>query len=232
MFFSRVAAGTWGIFSSYGGHDTSKLLFVQRRQVSCLFTKDSSGISLRLGRAIWLLVEVRRETQFTFLVITVILGFLTILKKSQASSPFEALNSLCLSECKRDVRTPVQIRLGPRAFSRDSTGDSEIPSSCDMKDEPAFKPLQRNPAFFRVSASWCPFPLRQKTQDPSHIPIAEGILLLICLWKVSITLHLKPGNQLSCQDDLGGMELSSSCCAKIGVPLYLTGVSQGISGVA
>ena len=88
MFFSRVAAGTWGIFSSYGGHDTSKLLFVQRRQVSCLFTKDSSGISLRLGRAIWLLVEVRRETQFTFLVITVILGFLTILKKSQASSPF------------------------------------------------------------------------------------------------------------------------------------------------
>ena len=28
---------------------------------------------------------------------------------------------------------------GPRAFSRVSTGDSDIPSSCTMKDEPAFK---------------------------------------------------------------------------------------------
>ena len=160
MFFSRGAAGTWVIFSSYGGDETSKLLFVQRRQDSCLFTKDTSGISSRLGRAIRLLVEVRRETQFTFLVATVILEFLTILKKSQASSPFEALNSVCLSECQRDVRTPVQIRLGPRAFSRDSTGHSEIASSCEMKDEPAFKPLQRNSAFFQVRASWCPFPLR------------------------------------------------------------------------
>ena len=115
----------------------------------------------------------RRETQFNFLVATVILEFLTILKKSQASSPFEALNSVYLSECQRDVRTPVQIRLRPRAFSRDSTGDSEIASSCEMKDEPAFKPLQKNPAFFRVRASWCPFPLRQKTQGPSHIPILK-----------------------------------------------------------
>ena len=82
MFFSRVAAGTWVIFSSYGGDETSKLLFVQRRQESCLVTKDTSGISLRLGRAIWPLVEVRREIQFTFLVATVILGFLTILKES------------------------------------------------------------------------------------------------------------------------------------------------------
>ena len=29
-----------------------------------------------------------------------------------------------------------------------STGDSDILSSGDMKDEPAFKPLQGNPAFF------------------------------------------------------------------------------------
>ena len=28
------------------------------------------------------------------------------------------------------------------------TGDSVIPSSCEMKYEPAFKPLQGNPAFF------------------------------------------------------------------------------------
>ena len=164
--FSRVAAGTWGIFSSYGGDDTSKLLFVQRRQYSCLVTKHNSGISSRLGRAIRPLVELRRETQFTFLVATVILGFLTILKKSQASSPFESLNSVCLSECEKDVRTPVQIRLGPRAFSMDSTGESEIPSSREMKDEPAFKPLPGNPAFFRVRSSQSSFPLRQKLRVP------------------------------------------------------------------
>ena len=35
-----------------------------------------------------------------FLVGKVILGFLSIFKKSQASSPFEALNSVCLSKCQ------------------------------------------------------------------------------------------------------------------------------------
>ena len=122
--------------------------------------KDTSEISSRLGRAIRTLLDVRRETQTTFLVATVILGFLTSLKKSQASSPFEALNSTCLLDCQRDMKAPVQIRLGPSAFSRDSTGDSYIPSSCEMKDESAFKALQENPAFFQVRASRCPFPLR------------------------------------------------------------------------
>ena len=32
--FSRVEIGTRGIFSSYGGDDPSKLMFVQRRQDS------------------------------------------------------------------------------------------------------------------------------------------------------------------------------------------------------
>ena len=59
------------------------------------------------------------------------------------------------------------------AFSRISTGDSVIPSSCEMKYEPAFKPMQGNPAFFWVRASRSPFHLRQKTQSPSHIPISE-----------------------------------------------------------
>ena len=42
----------------------------------------------------------RQETEFHFLVGPVILGFLYIFKKSQASSSFEALNSLCLSRCQ------------------------------------------------------------------------------------------------------------------------------------
>ena len=124
------------------------------------------------------------------------------------------------------------MKRGPRAFSRVSSGDSDIPSSCEMKHEPAFKALQGNPAFYLVRASRCQFHLREQTQGPSHIPIAEGSLRLRCLWKVGIPVQSKPGNPLSSRDDFWCMELSSTCSAGIGVPLDLRWVSQGISGVA
>ena len=41
--FSRVAAGTWGIFSSYGRDGHMKLGFVQRSQDSCLVSTHTSG---------------------------------------------------------------------------------------------------------------------------------------------------------------------------------------------
>ena len=109
---------------------------------------DTSGIETRLRRTIRTLLEVRQETKAHFLVGTVILGFLSIFKKSQASSHFEALNSVCLSRYQSDVILPIYMRRGTTAISRVSTGDSDIPSSCDMKHEPKFKPLQGNPAFF------------------------------------------------------------------------------------
>ena len=90
----------------------------------------------------------RQETEVHSLFGTVILDFLSIFNKSQASSPYEALNSVCLPKGKRDVRPPVQMRRTAMAFSRVSTGDSDMPSSCEMKDEPEFKPLQGNWAFF------------------------------------------------------------------------------------
>ena len=46
--FSRVAVGTRGTFSNYGGDSHAKLVFVQQRQDSCLVTRDSSGILSRL----------------------------------------------------------------------------------------------------------------------------------------------------------------------------------------
>ena len=52
-------------------------------------------------------LEVKQETEVHFLVVTVILGFLSIFKKSKASSPFEALNSVCLSRCQSDMIPPV-----------------------------------------------------------------------------------------------------------------------------
>ena len=86
---SRVAVGTWGIFSRYGRYGHSKLVFVQRRQDSCLVMRNTSGISSRLGRARRTLLEVRRETKCPFLVATVILEFLSIFKNSQESSPLK-----------------------------------------------------------------------------------------------------------------------------------------------
>ena len=95
-----------------------------------------------------MLTEVRQENKAHFLVGRVILGFLSIFKKSQASSPFEALNSMCLLRYQSDVIPAIQMRRRTMALSRASTGDSGIPSSCEMKHEPEFKKLQGNPAFF------------------------------------------------------------------------------------
>ena len=101
-----------------------------------------------LGRKIQTLLEVSQEATRPLLVGTVILVFLSNFTKSQASSPFEALNSAHLSKTQMDVRPSVQKRLRTMAFSRVSTGDSDIPSSCEMKDEPAFKAMNGKPAFF------------------------------------------------------------------------------------
>ena len=94
------------------------------------------------------LLEMSREAKLLLLVATVILVFLSIFTKSQASSLFEALNSVHLSKSQMEVRPSVQKRLRTMAFSRVSTGDSDIPSSCEMKEEPAFMALQGNPTFF------------------------------------------------------------------------------------
>ena len=101
-----------------------------------------------LGRKIQTLLEVSRLAKRSLLVGTVILVFLSIFTKCQASSPFEALNTVQLSKSQMDVRPSVQKTLSTMAFSRVSTGDSDTPSSCEMKDKPAFKALQGKLAFF------------------------------------------------------------------------------------
>ena len=73
-----------------------------------------------------MLLEIRRETEVHFLVGTVVLGILSIFKTSQASSPFEALNSRRLSMCQREVRPPVQMRWRSRAFFTVSKGESYL----------------------------------------------------------------------------------------------------------
>ena len=87
-----------------------------------------------LRRKIQTLLEVSWEDKLPLLVGTVILVFLSIFTKSQALSPFEALNSVHLLKSQMDVRPSVQKRLRTMAFSKVSTGDSDIPSSYEMKD--------------------------------------------------------------------------------------------------
>ena len=75
------------------------------------------------GRKIQTLLEVSREAKLPLLGGTVILAFLSIFTKRQASSPFEALNSAHISKSQIDVRHSVQKRLRNMAFSRFSTRD-------------------------------------------------------------------------------------------------------------
>ena len=58
-----------------------------------------------------------------------------------------------------------------------------------MKDEPEFKPILGNVTLILVRESRYTLHLRQKTQGPSHIPIAEGRLLLRYLFKVGLTVQ-------------------------------------------
>ena len=85
--------------------------------------------------------------------------------------------------------SPCPDEAGNRVFSRVSTGNSEIPSSFEMKDKPAFNPVQGNTTLFLVRASRYPLHLRQKNQGPSHITIAEGRLLFRYLFKVGLTVQ-------------------------------------------
>ena len=80
------------------------------------------------------------------------------------------------------------MRLGPKAFSRDCTEDSDIPLSWEIEDEAAFKPLQENSTFFPFRESQYPLHVRQQIQGPSHIPIVEGRLLLRSLWEGGLPL--------------------------------------------
>ena len=88
-----------------------------------------------------------------------------------------------------------------------------------------------NLAFLRIRDSRGPFHLKLKTQGPSHIHIPKGKLLFRCSCKNGLPLQSKTGNQLSSPDDMGYPDLSSCCFTEIDVPIDLTWVSQGNSGL-
>ena len=105
---TRVCTATSGFLSSYEGHIRNLLEAWQgNRDASRGEAGDPRSLSICHSDS----------------------GIPINFKTSQASSPFETLNSACLSNCKSNVMPPVQMRRGPRTFSRVSTGDSDITSS-------------------------------------------------------------------------------------------------------
>ena len=118
---TRVCSAKSGLLSSYEGH-LGKLNYAWQ---------ENTDPSVREAGG-----------QASFISWHSYIGIPIYFTKSQAWSPFEAMNSAHLSKCQRDMSPSVQKMLKTMAFSRFSTGDSDIPSSCEMKDEPAFKPLQ------------------------------------------------------------------------------------------
>ena len=113
----------------------------------------------------------------------------------------------------------------------DCTEYSDIPLYCEKKNESAFKPLQGNPTFFRFREFRYPLHVTQQFRGPSHIPLAEGRLLLRCCGNVAYFFNRILGIS-SPRDDMECMELFSSPKAETGVPIDLRRVSEGISGVA
>ena len=87
-------------------------------------------------------------------------------------------------EVSRDVKPPVQMRQGTRVSSMIFTQDSDIPSSCQMKDEPAFKPHQGNLTLFLVRESWYPLHLRQVSQRISVVSSRKSSHLYWILWNM------------------------------------------------
>ena len=126
-FETRVCSAKKGLLSSYDGH-LGKLNYAWQENT------DASG-----GEP--------RGQEFLISLHSYI-GIPINFHEGSGIVTFEALNSAQLSKSQMDMRPSVQKRLRTMAFSMVSTGGSDIPSSCEMKGEPAFKPLQGKPAFF------------------------------------------------------------------------------------
>ena len=109
--FSRVAMGTRCTYSSYGGDGHSKPVFVQQRLDSCVVMRDTSGISMRLGRAIRMLLEVRNET----------LGPSCFHSDIGIPINFQEESGIVTS-CSIELRVPLEVSKGCKASCPDEAG--------------------------------------------------------------------------------------------------------------
>ena len=187
--FSGVAADTWCIFSSYGGDGHLKLWFFQRSGLLSSY----DGHRGKLNYAWQESTDASGGDPG---------GHASLISwQSYIGIPINFHEESCIvTFWSIELRVPLEVSTDMRTLSRwgrhlglslDSPQRRilHITLSCVMKDEPAFKPLQGNPTFLGDRASQYPLYLRQQTQGPSHISIAEGRVLLWCFWKVGLLLQ-------------------------------------------
>ena len=168
----------------------------------------------RLGRKIRMLLEVSRETAGHILVGKVILGFLTIFKKCQALSTFEALNSVSFSRFQRDVRPLVQMRLIIWLSLRTQqwTQTSFHLLICKMclhlslcsEIHPSFESWHLRVHF-----------TRGKHRVPLTYLFLRGKILLRCLWKVGLLFIRRQGINSHLQTIWGAWSLSPVALLKL-----------------
>ena len=116
-FETRVSSAKSGLLSSFDGH-LAKLNYTWQEN-----TNASGG---------------EQGGQASLISWNSYIGIPINFQEEAGMSPFQELNSAHLSNSQIFVRPSVQKRLRTMAFSFVSTGDSDIPSSCEMKYEPAF----------------------------------------------------------------------------------------------
>ena len=104
----------------------------------------------------------RQETEVHFLFGTVILGLLSIFKKSQALSRYQAFNSVCLSRGHRDVRPPVQKRCAsfPQASQEEfSLSSRDVRGTVSFLSEVEWTPRGPDSKEGPISLQWLKFRL-------------------------------------------------------------------------
>ena len=149
-----------------------------------------------------------------FLGLTIILGFLTIFKKCQASSTFEALNYVSLLTCQRMWGRLFRSG-GDLGISVGSIQAFRHPFILWYERWACIKDSAGKSGLLWIQGISLSISLEAKNTGPSKIQILEGKLLVRCFWKVGLLLQSKIGHQLSSPDDMWCMELSSSCLTEI-----------------
>ena len=154
--------------------------------------------------------------------------FLSIFTKCLALSPFKSLNSAHLSKSQMDVRPSVQKTLRTMAFYSISTGDSDIPSSCEMKDGLHLRHCRESQPSFESGHLGSIILEAENTESLSHTYFwgQAPLELLLESW---LTSSGEDRESFSSPEDMQCTEVCSSCSNEIDDPLYLRQFSQGIS---
>ena len=117
------------------------------------------------------------------------------------------------------------------AFSRVSTGDSDIPPSCEMKDGLHLRHCRESQPSFCEDISGSIILEAENTEllSLTYFSVKAPLEVLVESW---ITSSVEDRVSFSSTDDRVCTEISSSCSTEIDDPLYLRRFSQGISRVS